>query len=102
VARQAGKSLSGVKSLVHEYVDRLVGDLVAHLRAPGAYEATTVVILSHHGFRFGGRERDPLHVLFTVKLAGRQKRVDVTSASRSELLLKEIVERSSAAYIGAG
>ncbi len=76
------------------YVDRLVGDLVVRLRSRGAYEATTVVILSDHGFRFGGRERDPLHIPFIVKLAGQQERVDVTSASRGERLLKEIVERS--------
>jgi hypothetical protein len=76
------------------YVDRLVGDLVARLRSTGAYDATTVVIFSDHGFRFGGRERDPLHIPFIVKLAGQQERVDVTLASRGERLLKEIVERS--------
>ncbi|MBI2828891.1 MAG: sulfatase-like hydrolase/transferase [Acidobacteria bacterium] len=80
-----------------QYVDRLVGELVAYLRSTGAYEATTVVILSDHGFRFGGRERDPLHIPFIVKLAGQQRRVDVILASGGERLLKEIVERSCAA-----
>lgn len=80
-----------------QYVDRLVGDLVGHLRSTGAYESTTVVILSDHGFRFGGKERDPLHIPFIVKLAGQQGRVDVTSTLRGERLLKEIVERSCAA-----
>ncbi len=80
-----------------QYVDRLVGELVAHLRSTGTYETTTIVVFSDHGFRFGGRERDPLHIPFIVKLAGQQERVDVTSASRGERLLKEIVERSCAA-----
>lgn len=81
-----------------QYVDRLVGDLVARLRSTGAYETTTVVLLSDHGFRFGGRERDPLHIPFMVKLAGQHDRVNVTSASRGERLLKDIVEGSCAAY----
>jgi len=80
-----------------QYVDRLVGDLVAHLRSTGVYETTTVVLLSDHGFRFGGRERDPLRIPFMVKLAGQHDRVDVTSASRGERLLKDIVEGSCAA-----
>ena len=62
-----------------------------------AYETTTVVILSDHGFRFGGRERNPLHIPFIVKHAGEQMTVDVTSADRGERLLKEIVESSCAA-----
>ena len=81
-----------------QYVDRLLGDLVAHLRSTGAYETTTVVLLSDHGFRFGGRERDPLRIPFMVKRAGQRERVDVTSASRGERLLKDIVEGSCAAY----
>ncbi len=80
-----------------QYADRLVGELVAPLRATGAYETTTVVILSDHGFRFGGRERDPLHIPFMVKLAGQHARVDVATAARGESLLKEIVEGSCAA-----
>lgn len=77
-----------------QFVDRLVGDLVDHLHSNGEYETTTVVILSDHGFRFGGRERDPLHIPFIVKHAGQQTRVDLTPAERGERLLKEIVERS--------
>ena len=79
-----------------QYVDRLIGDLITHLRSTGAYDATTMVILSDHGFRFGGLEQDPFHVPFIVKLAGQQTRVDVTFDQRGERLLKEIVERSCA------
>ena len=78
------------------YVDGVVRDLAAQLRSTGAYEATTVVVLSDHGFRFGGRERDLLHIPFIVKVAGQQERVDVTSAFQGERLLKEVVERSCA------
>jgi len=77
-----------------QYVDRLAGELLDHLRSTGTYETTTVVILSDHGFRFGGRERDPLHIPFMVKLAGQHERVDVTTALRGERLLKDVVEGS--------
>jgi hypothetical protein len=42
--------------------------------------------------------REFLHIPFIVKLAGQHERVDVTTASRGERLLKEIVEGSCAAY----
>jgi len=79
------------------YVDRLVGDFVDHLRSTGAHETTTVVLLSDHGFRFGGRERDPLRIVFMVKLAGQHEKAAVATASRGERLLKEVVEGSCAA-----
>ena len=76
------------------YVDRLVGELLAPMRASGAYGSATVVVLGDHGWRFGGRERDSLHIPFIVKMAGQQGRVDVATPSRGETLLMEIVERS--------
>lgn len=79
------------------YVDRLVGELLAPLRASGAYDPATVVLLADHGFRFGGRERDPLHIPFIAKMARQRGRTDVATPARGELLLKDVVERSCTA-----
>lgn len=76
------------------FVDRLFGDLVDQMRRDGTYERTTLVLLADHGYRFGGRERDPLHIPFIVKTAGQAARVDVTTPIPGEQLLKQIVERS--------
>ncbi|MBI4265021.1 MAG: sulfatase-like hydrolase/transferase [Acidobacteria bacterium] len=78
------------------YVDRVVGEIVDELRREGTYDETTIVLLSDHGFRFGGRERDPLQIPFIVKMAGQRARVDVRAAARGELLLKDVVQRSCA------
>jgi hypothetical protein len=77
-----------------EYVDRLVGELVAPLRAAGTYDRATIVLLADHGLRFGGRERDPLHIPFIVKMAGQRARTDVAAPVRGETLLKAVVEQS--------
>jgi hypothetical protein len=74
------------------YTDRLFGELMTDLERSGAYDESTIVLLSDHGFRFGGRERDPRHVPFIVKKAGQRERVDVTTAERGELLLRQVVE----------
>lgn len=75
-----------------QYVDRLVGELVAHMREAGTYDGTTVVILSDHGYRFGGRERDPLHIPFIVKGAGQRTSATVTASIPGESLLKQVVQ----------
>lgn len=75
-----------------QYVDRLVGNLVAQLRREGTFDRATVVVLADHGYRFGGRERDPLHIPFIVKLPGQQARVDVTSPLQGETLLKRVLQ----------
>lgn len=75
-----------------QYVDRLLGELVDQLRRDGAYDRTTIVILADHGYRFGGRERDPLHIPFIVKRPGQQQRVDVRSELQGEMLLKDILQ----------
>jgi Sulfatase len=71
------------------FVDRLFGNLWQRLEADPRFPDTTVVLLSDHGFRFGGRERDPLHVPFIVRHAGQQGRVDVTTPERAEALLRD-------------
>jgi hypothetical protein len=78
-----------------EYVDYLAGELLAGLRRAGSYDRATVVILSDHGWRFGGAtERDVLHVPFIVKYPNQRERRDVTDAEQGELVLKQVVERS--------
>lgn len=73
------------------YVDRLVAELMEELRRVGTYDETTIVVLADHGYRFGGRERDPLQIPFIVKLSGQQERAEVRAERRGETLLKEIV-----------
>ena len=77
-----------------EYVDRLVGELAAPMRASGTYDAATIVLLADHGLRFGTRERDPLHIPFIAKMAWQRTRTDVAAPARGETLLKAVVERS--------
>jgi hypothetical protein len=79
-----------------QYVDRLVGELVEELRRAGAYDRTTIVVLADHGYRFGGRERDPLQIPFIVKLAGQTRRAEVREERQGEMLLKEVVEGACA------
>lgn len=78
------------------YVDRLVGEVTDQLRRDGTFDRTTIVVLADHGYRFGGRERDPLHVPFLVKGAGQQSRMDVTSPVRGEALLKDVLQNACA------
>jgi hypothetical protein len=72
-----------------EYVDRLLGELMEELRRDGAYDGTTVVVLADHGYRFGGRERDPLQIPFIVKEAGQQRRAEVRAEREGATLLRE-------------
>ena len=73
------------------YVDRLVGEIVAEMERAGTFDRTTVVVLADHGFRFGGRERDKLHIPFIVKRAGQRSRTDVTEPALGERLLHQTV-----------
>lgn len=75
-----------------EYVDRLVARIVAQLQERGTFDRVTLVLLSDHGFRFGGRETMPLHVPFIVKRRGQRSRVDVPEPVNGERLLRDIVE----------
>jgi phosphoglycerol transferase MdoB-like AlkP superfamily enzyme len=72
-----------------KYVDRLLGALMEELRRDGAYDGTTVVVLADHGYRFGGRERDPLQIPFIVKEAGQQSRAEVRAEREGATLLRE-------------
>jgi hypothetical protein len=74
-----------------EYVDRLLGELMEELRREGAYDGTTVVVLADHGYRFGGRERDPLQIPFIVKEAGQQRRAEVRAEREGATLLRDTV-----------
>jgi hypothetical protein len=71
------------------FVDGLFGDLLQRIEADPRFHDTTVVLLSDHGFRFGGREWDPLQIPFIVRHAGQQDRVDVSVPERGEALLRE-------------
>ena len=74
-----------------QYVDRLVGEAIEGLREAGAYDRTAVAVFTDHGFRFGGREEDPRHVPFLVKMPGQQTRTDITESRQGETLLKEVM-----------
>lgn len=77
-----------------QFVDNLVGELARHLRGEGTYDGATVALLADHGFRFGGRELDPLKIPFIAKMAGQTERVDVTTPVAGEVLLKHVLQRS--------
>jgi hypothetical protein len=79
------------------YVDRLVGELMDDLKRAGAYDGTTIVVLADHGYRFGGRKRDPLQIPFIVKRAGQQSREEVRAERQGEVLLREILQDSCVA-----
>jgi phosphoglycerol transferase MdoB-like AlkP superfamily enzyme len=74
------------------YTDRLFGELLTDLEESGAAETSTIVLLSDHGFRFGGHETDPRHVPFIVKRARQRDRIDVRTEERGELLLRRVLE----------
>ncbi len=76
------------------YVDRLVGEVMATMERDGTFERSTFAVLADHGFRFGGRERDKLHIPFIVKRAGQTARSDVATPQRGEVLLTQLVEGS--------
>jgi hypothetical protein len=73
------------------YVDELVGRLFARWRLSGALDRATIVVLADHGFRFGGRERDPLHIPFIVRRAGRPDHDVVSTVERGERLLPRVL-----------
>ncbi len=77
-----------------QYVDRLVGDILGAMRASGLYESSTVVLLSDHGFRFGGREKRQLQIPFIVKMPHQRGRIDMVSPVRGETLLTHVLEQS--------
>jgi hypothetical protein len=73
------------------YVDRLLGNLLDEWRRAGVYDAATIVVLADHGYRFGGRERDPSQIPFIVKRAGQQQRTEVRDERRGETLLRDVL-----------
>lgn len=78
------------------YVDRMIGELLEDFRRQGLYDDTTVVVLADHGYRFGGRERDPLHIPFLVKTAGQQARAEIVAPRAGEALLKDVIAEACA------
>jgi hypothetical protein len=78
------------------YVDRLIGEVMTGMERDGTFDRSTLVVLADHGFRFGGLERDTLHIPFIVKRSGQHVRADVTEPQHGELLLPQIVEDSCA------
>ncbi|HEY6362164.1 MAG TPA: sulfatase-like hydrolase/transferase, partial [Vicinamibacterales bacterium] len=73
------------------YVDRLVGEMTAAMERDGSFHRSTFIVFADHGFRFGGRERDKLHIPFIVKMAGQTVRSDVAEPQRGEVLLTQLV-----------
>jgi hypothetical protein len=77
------------------YVDRVVGETLSGLRQSGTYDRSTIVLLSDHGWRFGGTtERDVLHVPFIAKFPNQRERRDISESEQGELLLKQVLEQS--------
>jgi hypothetical protein len=76
------------------YVDRLVGQLMDEMERGGTFDRMTFIVFADHGFRFGGRERDKLHVPFIVKRPGQKSRSDVTEPQPGELLLRQTLQSS--------
>jgi hypothetical protein len=69
------------------YVDRLLDTVVTRMQKDGSFDRTTLVVLSDHGFRFGGRDHDPRHIPFIVKEAGQTTaRQDEEPHQAAELL----------------
>ena len=66
------------------------------MKGDGTFDRTTIVILSDHGFRFGGRERDPRHIPFIVKMAGQRTAEHVSEPQFGESLLPDVLTRSCA------
>jgi len=78
------------------YVDRVLGDLLEGMRRAGTYDRTAIIVFADHGYRFGGRERDPLHVPFVVKMAGQQSQANERAAFQGEVLLKQVLQGACA------
>jgi arylsulfatase A-like enzyme len=78
------------------YVDRLAGDLFDGLKREGTYDRATIVVFADHGYRFGGREEDPLRIPFIVKTTGQRDRRVVSTPAAGEQLLRQVVVQSCA------
>lgn len=78
------------------YVDVLVDRLTRDLARDPAAASATIVVLADHGFRFGGRETNPLHIPFIVRRADQTVRRDVTTPERGETLLRQVVMEACA------
>jgi hypothetical protein len=76
------------------YVDRLVGQILAAMQRDGSYDDATVIVMSDHGFRFGGRERDPMHIPFIVKEPGQTARRDMDAPAPAVSLLPAVLAQN--------
>jgi hypothetical protein len=76
------------------YVDRLLDTVVSHMQNDGSFDRTTLVVLSDHGFRFGGRDRDPRHIPFIVKEAGQATARQDEEPRQAAELLRDLVAGS--------
>ena len=77
-----------------QYVDRIVDTVIGHMQQDGSFDRTTVVILSDHGFRFGGRDHDPKHVPFIVKESGQTSGRGDDRPHQAAELLRDLVADS--------
>ena len=62
-----------------EYVDTVVGKLVSELKALDKFDNSAIIIFSDHNFRSRFPE-DKDHIVFMVKHAGQNQRVDIQDA----------------------
>jgi hypothetical protein len=76
------------------YVDRLLETVVTGLQRDRSFDRTTLVVLSDHGFRFGGRDHDPRHIPFIVKEAGQQTARQEEEPHQAAELLRNLVAGS--------
>lgn len=82
------------------FTDRLLGELMQRLESARTFDGTTLVVLSDHGFRFGGRETDARHVPFIVKATGQHAPSTVATPERGETLLPQVL-RSACGQAGS-
>ena len=76
------------------YVDRLVDAVVTRMQKDDSFDRTTLVVLSDHGFRFGGRDKDPRHIPFIVKEAGQRAGDQDVEPHQAAELLRNLVADS--------
>ena len=77
-----------------QYVDRLVDIIATRMQKDGSFDRTTLVVLSDHGFRFGGRDHDPRHIPFLVKEAGQTAAREDDEPHQAAQLLRDLVADS--------
>jgi arylsulfatase A-like enzyme len=71
-----------------------VDAVVTRMQKDDSFDRTTLVVLSDHGFRFGGRDKDPRHIPFIVKEAGQRAGDQDVEPHQAAELLRNLVADS--------